>query len=157
MRFEFSGPHLSEDSATEDRNPPLMRRILNFITGSQLNLQQTAELGRTIAKRDEMLVVAHQGERELLLLLDVATKRREQELDSEVEVRPRTERQGIANEQASRLTSAYDVYMTSRSKNKLRILMATLRSHRKLFEDGGKTRADAAYRTARNIRLMLKC
>jgi hypothetical protein len=129
MRFEFSGPHLSEDSVTEVRNPSLMRRILNFVTGSQTNMQQIAELRRAIAKRDEMLVVAHRREQELLLLLDVATKRREQELDPEVEERPRTEQQRITNEQASRLTIAYDVYMTSRSKNKLRILMATLRSH----------------------------
>jgi hypothetical protein len=144
MRFEFSIPHLT-------------RRILNFIKGPQMNLQQTAELRRTIAKRDEMLVVAHQRERDLLLVLDVTTKRREQELDSEVEVRPRTERQGIAYEQASRLISAYDVYMASRSKNKMRILMATLRSQRKLLEDGGETRADAAYPTAQDIRLMPKC
>jgi len=132
MRFEFSGPHLSEDSVTEDRNPPLMRRILNFITGSQRNMQQTAELRRAIAERDDMVIVAHRRERELLLLLDAATKRREQELESEVEVRPRNEQQRIASELASRLKSAYGVYMISRSKNKLRILMATLRSNRKL-------------------------
>ena len=101
--------------------------VLKFISGWQTYKQQIAEL-----TRDEMLFVAHQREQELLLLLDVTTQPKDQELNSGIEVRPRTEQQRNDNEQARRLTKAYDVFLTSRSKNKLRILMATMRCHRKL-------------------------